>query len=106
MGDGGLEMVAGELATLRDLAMPVNVIVLQDESLALIALKQAQAGLAPNGVALPRSDFAALASAFGGIGVEVQDAPALNRALQVADASELFTLIVCRTRAEDYVDRL
>ncbi|WP_027135914.1 thiamine pyrophosphate-binding protein [Geminicoccus roseus] len=106
MGDGGLEMVAGELATLRDLAMPVTLVVLQDASLALIALKQAQAGLASQGVRLPRSDFVALAHAFGGEGIEVQDRHALDRALQDAAANETFTLIACRIEAEDYVSRI
>ena len=36
MGDGGLEMVLGELITLRDLGLPVIVIVFVDASLALI----------------------------------------------------------------------
>lgn len=106
MGDGGLEMVAGELATLRDLALPVTLVVLQDASLALIALKQAQAGLAPQGVALPRSDYVALARAFGGDGIEVRDAPALGRALREAMASDRFTLISCRVEAQDYVGRI
>ncbi len=38
MGDGGLEMGLGELATLRDCGLPVTVVVFQDASLALIAL--------------------------------------------------------------------
>ena len=36
MGDGGLEMVLGELITLRDLGLPVIVMVFVDASLALI----------------------------------------------------------------------
>ena len=106
MGDGGLEMVAGELATLRDLALPVTVVVLQDASLALIALKQSQAGLPSVGVDLPRSDFAMLAAAFGGDGVLIEDRAALDQALKNARESGRFTLIACRTEADDYVGKI
>ncbi len=44
MGDAGLEMGIGELATMRDLGLPVLVVVLQDERLALIDLKQRASG--------------------------------------------------------------
>ncbi len=56
VGDAGLEMVLGELATLRDLAVPVVVVVLVDEALGLIALKQKQMGLARAGVDLGLSE--------------------------------------------------
>ncbi len=55
LGDGGLEMGLGELATLRDQGAPVIIVVFQDESLALIELKQAQAGLERRGVELGQS---------------------------------------------------
>jgi acetolactate synthase-1/2/3 large subunit len=106
MGDGGLEMVAGELASLRDLGLPVTLVVLQDRSLALIALKQAQAGLASCGVTLPPSDLAMLAQAFGGVGVTVESRPALDEALAVAASRQQFTLIACQIEAEDYVGRI
>ncbi|HEX2526858.1 MAG TPA: thiamine pyrophosphate-binding protein [Geminicoccus sp.] len=106
MGDGGLEMVAGELATLRDLGLPVTLVVLQDQSLALIALKQAQARLPPAGVALPASDLVGLAAAFGGHGVRAGTRDALARALGEAAARDVFTLIVCPIDAEDYVGRI
>ena len=104
MGDGGLEMAAGELATLRDLGHPVTVVVFQDESLALIALKQAQAGLAPLATRLGRTDLAALARAFGGRGVTVEDADALRATLAEAADWPGFTLIACRFDADDYRD--
>jgi acetolactate synthase-1/2/3 large subunit len=46
VGDGCLEMSLGELATLRDLNLPVVIAVLVDGSLNLIAMKQNQQGLA------------------------------------------------------------
>ncbi len=102
MGDGGLEMGIGELATLRDLGHPVTVVVFQDRSLALIALKQASAGLAPAGVALGETDFATIATGFGGHGVRVETAADLRRELAAAEGRATFTLISCSFDADAY----
>ncbi len=106
LGDGGLEMTLGELATLRDAGLPVVVVVLQDESLALIELKQAKAGLARTGVTLGPTRYEVVAEAFGGAGVRVRDTAALREALGAALALETFTVIVCEIEASDYVDRI
>ncbi|QEE46646.1 thiamine pyrophosphate-binding protein [Rhizobium sp. WL3] len=102
MGDGGLEMGIGELATLRDLGHPVTIVVFQDRSLALIALKQASAGLAPAGVALGETDFATIATGFGGHGVRVETADDLRRELAAAEGRSNFTLISCSFDADAY----
>lgn len=102
MGDGGLEMGIGELATLRDLGHPVTVVVFQDRSLALIALKQASAGLRPAGVALGETDFATIATGFGGHGVRVETAEDLRRELAAAEGRTTFTLISCSFDADAY----
>jgi acetolactate synthase-1/2/3 large subunit len=102
MGDGGLEMGIGELATLRDLGHPVTIVVFQDRSLALIALKQASAGLAPTGVALGETDFATIANGFGGHGVRVETAADLRRELAAAEGRASFTLISCSFDADAY----
>ncbi|MDX0692864.1 acetolactate synthase-1/2/3 large subunit [Sinorhizobium medicae] len=104
MGDGGLEMGLGELATVRDLALPLTIVVFQDSSLALIALKQRVSGLAPAGVALGQTDFAMVAEGFGGYGVNVHDAPSLQRELSAAESRSSFTLISCRFDADAYQD--
>ncbi len=106
LGDGCLELTLGELGTLRDRGLPVTVVVLQDESLALIALKQAQAGLAPAGVALGRTDYAAVARAFGGHGETARDACALRAALDAAAGRAGFSLIACPVSAGDYAGRI
>ena len=102
MGDGGLEMGIGELATLRDLGHPVTIVVFQDRSLALIALKQASAGLAAAGVALGETDFATIARGFGGHGIRVETAADLRRELTAASNRTQFTLISCRFDADAY----
>jgi acetolactate synthase-1/2/3 large subunit len=102
MGDGGLEMGIGELATLRDLGLPVTIVLFQDQSLALIALKQSSAGLAPHGVGLGLTDFAAVADGFGGHGRTVAGAPELAAELAAARTRDRFTLIACRFDADAY----
>jgi acetolactate synthase-1/2/3 large subunit len=106
VGDGGLEMTLGELGTLRDQGLRPIVVVLQDASLALIELKQRQAGLAAAGVALGRTDFAAVATAFGGWGVTVRDTEGLAAALDHALAAGTFGVIACEIEAGAYVGRI
>lgn len=102
MGDGGLEMGIGELATVRDLGLPLTIVLFQDRSLALIAMKQAASGLAPTGVALGDTDFAAVAFGFGGYGVNVETIDDLRNELDAAGQRESFSLIACRFDASAY----
>lgn len=106
LGDGGLEMGAGELATLRAQGLPVILCVLVDDSLSLIEMKQRGSGRPALGVDLgngtPSTDFAALARAFGGHGVEVGDAGALADAARAALVRDRFTLIAARLPARAY----
>lgn len=102
VGDAGLEMVLGELATLRDLKLPVVICTLVDESLGLIALKQRQLGLARAGVDFGATDFAAVARAMGGHGVTIRDRDGLRREAQAAFERDGFTLLACRVDAKDY----
>jgi acetolactate synthase-1/2/3 large subunit len=106
MGDGGLEMTLGELGTLRDQGLPIVVLVLQDESLALIELKQRQAGLEAKGVRMGATDYAAVAQAFGGVGMSVSSRAALAEALEAAFRGERFTVIAAKIDAGDYVGRI
>jgi len=106
LGDGGLEMTLGELGTIRDSGLPIVVLVLQDQSLALIALKQAQAQLPAVGVRLGNTDYARIAEAFGGHGVNVRNQTDLQMALERAFQSTDFTLISCQIEAQSYVGRI
>lgn len=106
VGDGGLEMTLGELGTLRDRRIPVVVLVLQDESLALIELKQRQAGLAPSGVRLGATRYDHIASAFGGVGAQVDTVETLSAALRSAFSRDEFTLISCQIDARSYADAI
>ena len=107
VGDAGMEMVLGELATLRDLALPVVIVVLVDSSLALIELKQRRSKLPNVGVDFGATDFAAVAEAMGGHGVVVGDAPHVapaQLATSMVDAldRDRFTLIACQIGRRPY----
>jgi acetolactate synthase I/II/III large subunit len=93
VGDAGLEMGAGELATLRDQQLPVIICVLVDRCLTLIEMKQ-RASQRPNlGVASGATDFVRLANAFGGVGVEVTDEAGLREAVRASLSRDHFTII-------------
>lgn len=102
VGDAGLEMVLGELATLRDLGLPVIVIALVDKALGLIALKQRQLGLPRAGVDIGETDFAAIARAMGGHGATIDDRETLACEASAAFARGGFTLLACRIDAGSY----
>lgn len=93
MGDAGLEMVAGELATARDCVDGLVILVLVDRSLALIGLKQRQSGLKPVGVDFGATDFAAVADAFGGRGVTAETPDAVFEAIRTGLGQPRFTLV-------------
>ncbi|MEL7272738.1 MAG: thiamine pyrophosphate-binding protein [Pseudomonadota bacterium] len=102
VGDAGLEMGLGELATLRDMGQPVIICVLVDESLALIELKQ-RGSQRPNvGVDFSGSDFPAIAQAMGGHGEWVDDAQTLERTATEALSRTTFTVLACRIGRRAY----
>lgn len=106
-GDAGLEMILGELATLRDCQMPVVVVVLVDESLALIEMKQRRSGLDNLGVDFGDTnfggtDFAAVAEAMGGVGRTVADAASLEQEIAEALQRDRYTLLACRIPRKAY----
>lgn len=93
MGDACLEMVIGELATVRDSRLPIIVVVLVDRSLALIELKQRREGLQSLAVDFDRTDFAALARVYGGVAMTVRAPGEMTAALAEALAAPRFSLI-------------
>jgi acetolactate synthase-1/2/3 large subunit len=105
-GDAGLEMVLGELATARDMKLPVVIVVFVDESLALIEIKQRHGELANQGVDFGGTDFTAMAKAMGGNGVTVRDRKALAKAVEEGLAAETFTVISAVIGRQTYDGRL
>lgn len=105
-GDAGLEMILGELATLRDLKLAVPVVVFVDKSLALIELKQRGVGLDNLGVDFDGTDFAAVGKSLGGFGVDVRSREELSTAMETALAADSFTVLACHFDRQAYDGRL
>ena len=101
-GDAGLEMILGELSTLRDLKLPVVVVVFVDESLALIELKQRGSGRDNLAVDFGGTDFAALADAMGGRGLNARNRTEMVAALDGAFEGDKFTLIAAHIDRKAY----
>ncbi len=104
-GDGGMEMILGELATLRDMKLPVVIVVFVDESLALIELKQRANKQDNLGVDFGGTDFAKLAEVMGGIGVTATDRDTLESAIDDGLSADTFTLIACPIGRKAYDGR-
>lgn len=102
VGDAGMEMGLGELATLREHKIPIVICVLVDESLTLIEMKQ-RASQRPNlGVDFTGSDFPTVANALGGHGVWVDDVEGLKREAKAGLERDTFTLLACRIGRKSY----
>lgn len=72
-GDGGLAMLMGELLTVRQLDLPVKIIVFNNGTLGFVEMEMKVAGMIETGVELDNPDFAAMARAIGIHGVRVTD---------------------------------
>jgi len=83
-GDGGLAMLLGDLLTLRQLELPVKVVVFNNNSLGFVELEMKAAGWLPYGTDLVNPDFAKLAESAGILGIRVEDPKDLRPALATA----------------------
>ena len=84
-GDGGLGMTLAELETLARLRLDVLVVVFNDSTLSLIAIKQRSEGQGGQGAVRYRpTDFAVIARGCGLAAETVRDAAALRRAARTA----------------------
>jgi pyruvate dehydrogenase (quinone) len=83
-GDGGLAMLFGELITLRQLKLPIKMVVFNNGSLSFVELEMKAAGLVNFGTDLDDPNFAAVARALGLHGQRVERPNDLVAALRSA----------------------
>jgi pyruvate dehydrogenase (quinone) len=98
-GDGGLAMLMGDLLSLRQLQLPVKMIVFNNSSLAFVELEMKAAGILDFGTDLHNPDFAKMADAAGILGLRAetpdQIQPLIEQALR-HDGPALIDAIVSR----------
>ena len=87
-GDGGLSMLLGELLTLRQLKLPVKVIVFNNSSLGFVELEMKASGLLDFATDLVNPNFAQLAESAGILGLRVEKPEEVRPALKTALAHD------------------
>jgi pyruvate dehydrogenase (quinone) len=87
-GDGGLAMLLGELLTLRQLKLPVKLVVFNNGTLGFVELEMKAAGLLDFATDLVNPNFAQLAEAAGILGLRVEKPEGLHAAVQEALAHD------------------
>jgi pyruvate dehydrogenase (quinone) len=83
-GDGGLAMLLGELLSLRQLNLPVKLVVFNNSALGFVELEMKAAGLVDFATELVNPNFAQLAESAGVLGLRVEKPEDLPTALQEA----------------------
>ncbi len=106
LGDGCALMSLGELALLAELDAPVVTVVLNDDSLALIDVKQEKLGLARQGVSFASPNFAEIAKGFGIAAERVASQAEFERALTAAMAQSRPVLIEALVDPSEYREQM
>jgi pyruvate dehydrogenase (quinone) len=96
-GDGGLAMLLGELITLRQMRLPVKVVVFTNGALSFVELEMKAGGIVTYGTELDNPDFAGIARATGLYAVHVEKSDELEDALRGAFAHDGPALVDVRT---------
>ncbi len=87
-GDGGFTMLMGDLLTLRQLRLPVKIVVFNNGLLGFVDIEMKAAGFLNVWTELDNPDFAKIAQAAGVTGYRVEDPVDLKPALQKAFAHD------------------
>lgn len=83
-GDGGLSMMLGDLATIKQYNLPVKIIVFNNRSLGMVKLEMEVAGLPDSETDMVNPDFALVAEAMGMKGLTINDPDYLESTLKEA----------------------
>ena len=98
-GDGGFSMLMGDFLSLRQLKLPVKIVVFNNGALSFVELEMKAAGILTHGTSLIDTDFSKLAEAAGILGFRAerpeQVKPMLNQAIE-HDGPALMDVVVNR----------
>jgi pyruvate dehydrogenase (quinone) len=98
-GDGGLAMLLGDVLSLRQLKIPVKIVVFNNGALGFVELEMKAAGFLGHGTELVNPNFAELAKTAGLHGIRVEDPADVKPALEEAfrhDGPALVDVVVNR----------
>jgi len=87
-GDGGLSMLLGDLATIKQYNLPIKLVVFNNRALGMVKLEMEVQGLPDNETDMVNPDFAMVAQAMGFTGITVHNPGALPEILKKAFAEE------------------
>jgi pyruvate dehydrogenase (quinone) len=71
-GDGGFSMLMGDFLSLRQLKLPVKIVVFNNGSLSFVELEMKSAGILTHGTSLVDTDFSKVAEAAGIMGLRAE----------------------------------
>jgi pyruvate dehydrogenase (quinone) len=100
-GDGGLAMTLGELLTLRQMQLPVKIVLFNNGALSFVELEMKAAGIPTFGTGLLDPDFTGIARSAGLFGVRVEKASELEEALRSAFAHDGPALVDVATARQE-----
>jgi pyruvate dehydrogenase (quinone) len=99
-GDGGFTMLMGDFLSLRQLGLPVKVVVFNNSSLGFIELEQKSTGFLNFGTGFENPNFAAMAEAAGVRGIRLDTPDQVEEGIRAAfahDGPVLVDAVVNRT---------
>jgi pyruvate dehydrogenase (quinone) len=99
-GDGGLSMLLGDLATIRQYALPIKIIVFNNRALGMVKLEMLVQGLPDNETDMVNPDFAMIAEAMGFKGITVHQPSEVKQAIETAIAEKGPVLVNIMTNPE------
>ena len=106
IGDGSLLMSLGDIAVAAEQKLPIVVIVLDDQALALIKLKQAKMQMEPRAVDFTGPRFDLLAKGFGVDGIRVETQAEFERAFDAALKAKRPTVIDAVVDPSEYWEQM
>lgn len=80
-GDGGFSMLMGDFISLKQLNLPIKVVIINNGTLGFVELEMKASGILDDGTGLQNPDFAAMAKAMGVEGIRVEKPNDLDSAV-------------------------
>jgi pyruvate dehydrogenase (quinone) len=102
-GDGGFSMMMGDFLTLKQVGLPVKIVVLNNGTLGFVELEMKAAGFVDTAVALKNPNFAAMADAVGVKGFRVERPNELKDALRGAFSHDGPALVDVLTARQELI---